>query len=149
VGALIIGQAAVQAGLVSPILVIVIAATAISNFAVSVNYQISNILRLLRLLFLFFAALLGLYGMSLVLLALLIHLAGLKSFGVPYLAPLAPASLIPGETKDVFYRLPKWHIKSRPHFIAGSDLIRDNTQPPSAELGPGSATDADEKGAKK
>jgi len=149
VGALIIGQAAVQAGLVSPILVIVIAATAISNFAVSVNYQIANILRLLRILFLIFAALLGLYGMSLVLLVLLVRLASMKSFGVPYLAPLAPASPIPGETKDVFYRLPKWHIKSRPHYIAGSDLIRDNTQPPSSDMGPETSADADEGGGNK
>jgi spore germination protein KA len=137
VGALIIGQAAVQAGLVSPILVIIIAATAISNFAVSSNYQFASVLRLIRLLFLIAGASLGLYGMALVLLCMLIHMASLTSFGVPYLAPLAPQTQ--GAMTDVFYRAPKWQMKSRPHFIAGSDLTRDNSQPPGAASEPDSS----------
>ena len=137
VGALIIGQAAVQAGIVSPILVIIIAATAISNFAVSSNYQFASILRFIRLLFLITAGSLGLYGMALALLCLLIHMAGLTSFGVPYLAPLAPRDQ--AAMTDVFYRAPKWQIGSRPHFIAGSDLTRDNSQPPGATPEPDTA----------
>lgn len=144
VGALIIGQAAVQAGVVSPILVIVIAATAISAFAVSANYQLGSITRLIRLLFLVAGAVLGLYGMALIFLAFLIHLASLRSFGVPYLAPLAP--LMTGEMKDVFYRAPKWDMRSRPAQIAGTDMIRENTVSPIAPLLDGANQDSKPKG---
>lgn len=130
VGALIIGQASVQAGIVSPILVILIAATAIANFAVSSDYQFASVLRFVRLLFLIAGASLGLYGMSLVLLCLLVYMAELKSFGVPYLTPLAPR--LAGGMTDVVYRAPKWQMKSRPGFITGNDLTRDNSQPPRA-----------------
>jgi len=128
VGALIIGQASVQAGIVSPILVILIAATAIANFAVSSNYLFASVLRFIRLLFLIAGASLGLYGMSLVLLCLLIHMTSLKSFGVPYLTPLAPR--LPVAMTDVLYRAPKWQMSSRPNYITGNDLTRDNSQPP-------------------
>ncbi len=138
VGALILGQAAVQAGVVSPILIIVIAGTAISAFAVSTTYQLSNITRPIRLLFLVGGALLGLYGLALVFLVFLIHMAGQKSFGVPYLAPLAP--LVPGEMKDVISRAPKWNMHLRPSFIANRNLIRENTLPP------GSSSDTKGKG---
>ena len=140
VGALIIGQASVQAGIVSPILVIIIAATAISNFAVSANYQFSSILRFIRLLFLVAGASLGLYGMSLVLLALLIHMSSLDSFGVPYLTPLGPR--VSAAMTDVVYRAPKWQMRSRPSFIAGNDLTRDNSQPPGPASDPGPSPDA-------
>ncbi|MGE5543522.1 MAG: spore germination protein [Bacillota bacterium] len=142
VGALIIGQASVQAGIVSPILVILIAATAISNFAVSSNYQFASVLRFARFLFLIAGATLGLYGMSLVLLCLLIHMTHLKSFGVPYLTPLAPR--LAGGTTDVVYRAPKWQTKSRPSYVTGNDLTRDNSQPPVETPEPDSASGAEE-----
>ena len=83
-------------------------------------------------------ALLGLYGLALVFLVFLIHMAGQKSFGVPYLAPLAP--LVPGEMKDVISRAPKWNMHLRPSFIANRNLIRENTLPP------GSSSDTKGKG---
>ena len=128
VGALILGQAAVQAGLVSPAMVIVIAATAISNFALGSGYELASSLRLIRVVFLIFGAVLGLYGIALVFLALLVHLAGLRSFGVPYLAPLAP--MRPRELKDAMFRAPWWDLAYRPALIAGKDLTVSNTAPP-------------------
>ena len=128
VGALILGQAAVQAGLVSPAMVIVIGATAISNFALGSGYELASSLRLIRVVFLIFGAVLGLYGIALVFLALLVHLAGLRSFGVPYLAPLAP--MRPRELKDAMFRAPWWDLAYRPALIAGKDLTVSNTAPP-------------------
>lgn len=128
VGALILGQAAVQAGFVSPALVIVIAATAISNFALGAGYELASGIRLIRLVILTAAGLLGFYGIGLSLLGLLVYMAGLKSFGVPYMEPWMP--LIPQELKDVAYRAPWWSMNSRPSLIAGKDLIRSNTPPP-------------------
>ncbi|NLB19159.1 MAG: spore germination protein, partial [Syntrophomonadaceae bacterium] len=129
VGALIVGQAAVEAGVVSPILVIVVAATAIASFAAATTYQIGPLTRPLRLIFLIAAGVLGLYGVGLVSLAMLVNMASLKSFGVPYLAPLAP--IITAELKeDVIFRAPKWAVGPRPELIAGEDRIREGSVPP-------------------
>ncbi len=101
VGALVIGQAAVQAGLVSASLVIVVSFTGIASF-IFPSYSFGLAVRLLRFPLMIVAGLLGLYGIVLFLLALLIHLAKMKSFGVPYLSPAAPLSM--KGVKDVLMR---------------------------------------------
>ncbi|QXE03176.1 spore germination protein [Terribacillus sp. DMT04] len=121
VGALIIGEAAVQAGLVSPIMVIVVSATAISSF-VSPQYNAGIALRLLRFLSMFSAALLGLYGISLFFLALCIHAVKLKSFGLPY---VTPGTLYSKEDwKDFFLRLPLFTMRKRPAEYYPKDPVR-------------------------
>ncbi|WP_259391678.1 spore germination protein [Paenibacillus sp. 1011MAR3C5] len=92
VGGLVIGEAAVQAGIVSPIMVIVVALTAISSFAIP-QYSAGISLRLLRFPAMFFAAVFGLYGVVLFALFLCSHLVKLKSFGVPYVSPIMPDRL--------------------------------------------------------
>ncbi|KAF9118084.1 hypothetical protein BGX30_004846, partial [Mortierella sp. GBA39] len=82
VGALVLGQAAVQAGLVSAAMVIIVAFTAIAGF-VAPSVSLSNSARLLRFGFMLLAATLGLFGIIAGLMAMLIHLSGLRSFGVP------------------------------------------------------------------
>lgn len=129
VGALILGQAAVQAGFVSPALVIVTAATAISNFALGSSYELASGIRLLRLAFLTAGAVLGFYGVTMLFLAFMLHLTGLRSFGLPYLAPLAPIQW--REMKDIIYRAPRWDMKTRPELLAGADTTRVNTSRPS------------------
>jgi spore germination protein KA len=89
VGALVLGEAAVTAGLVSPIMVIVIALTAISGLIVSA-VAITNAIRLWRLAFLLGASLLGILGIFIASLFFLINITSIKSFGVPYFAPIAP-----------------------------------------------------------
>ncbi|WP_063847543.1 spore germination protein [Bacillus sp. FJAT-28004] len=89
VGALVLGEAAVQAGFVSSINVIVVALTAISGFAAPV-YTFGANIRLLRFGFIFLAGLLGLYGVILGAAFLLIHMVRLQSFGVVYLSPFIP-----------------------------------------------------------
>ncbi|NOU83483.1 spore germination protein [Paenibacillus sp. LMG 31459] len=111
VGGLIIGDAAVQAGIVSPFLVIVIAVTAISSFSIPM-YSAGITLRLLRFAGMLFAAVLGMYGTILFFLLICCHLTKLKSFGVPYLTPVSPFRL--SDWKDLFLRAPMALMKRRP-----------------------------------
>ncbi|MEK3687624.1 spore germination protein [Paenibacillus sp. FSL R10-2736] len=111
VGGLIIGDAAVQAGIVSPFLVIVVAVTAISSFAIPM-YSAGITLRLLRFAGMLFASVLGMYGTILFFLLICCHLTKLKSFGVPYLTPVSPFRL--SDWKDLFLRAPMALMKRRP-----------------------------------
>ena len=89
VGALILGQAAVSASIISPILIIIVAITGLGNYVVP-NYGLSIALTVYRLGIVILGALLGLYGIMVGLIAITVHLARIHSFGVPYLAPIAP-----------------------------------------------------------
>jgi len=88
VGGLVIGQAAVEAGLISPLVIIIVALTTISSFAIP-SYNFSTSLRMLRFAFIILAATLGLFGVSLGICILLTHLCALKSMGVPYMTPFS------------------------------------------------------------
>lgn len=88
-GALIIGDAAVSAGIVSPIMIIVTALTFISSL-IFTELEITNALRTYRYIFLFFAATLGLYGLCLAIILFFINVISIKTFDYPYFAPIAP-----------------------------------------------------------
>jgi spore germination protein len=113
VGGLIIGQSAVEAGLVSPIVVIIVAMTGIATFAIpSVSLVYS--LRLIKYFLLILSAVLGFIGLWAGLLVTLIHLAGLRSFGLPYLMPFAAGELEGcDEMKDSIFRFPLRMLKRR------------------------------------
>jgi spore germination protein len=121
VGALIIGEAAVQAGLVSPIMVIVVAATAIASF-VSPHYAAGIAQRALRFLAMFSAAFLGLYGISLFFLSLCVHAVKLQSFGVPFVTPGTLYSK--DDWKDYFFRMPLFTMRNRPAEYFPKDRVR-------------------------
>ncbi|RID82528.1 spore germination protein [Peribacillus asahii] len=121
VGALVIGEAAVEAGIISAPMVIVVAATGIASFAVP-RYNFGTAYRLLRFPILILAGLFGLYGVILGIVAILIHLVHLQSFGVPYLSPIAPQN--PKYLKDVLVRAPRWSMHRRPIKVAGQDKTR-------------------------
>jgi spore germination protein len=104
VGGIIIGQAAVDAGLVSPMVVIVVALTGICSFAVP-NISLTSAYRLIKYFIILLSAMLGLYGWFIGIIAVLVHLCSLKSFGIPYIYPFASASNI-SELKDSFIRAP-------------------------------------------
>lgn len=106
VGALVIGQAAVQAGLVASSLVIVVSFTGIASF-IFPSYSQGLPIRLLRFPLMIVAGTLGLYGIFIFMLALLIHLLKLKSFGVSYLSPVSTMNTV--GMKDVFMRVPWWN----------------------------------------
>lgn len=126
VGTLVIGQAAVEAGLVSPAMVIIVAITAISNFVLpSFNMGIS--IRMIRFGLMRLAASFGLYGITVGLVAIVLHLCSLRSFGVPYMAPFAP--FIADDQKDTIFRLPHWGLFSRPRLISQKNVIREQNNP--------------------
>ncbi|MGI6308522.1 MAG: spore germination protein [Dethiobacteria bacterium] len=123
VGAIILGQAAIQANLVSPAMVIIVAITAISSYLIPA-YNVSIALRLLRFGVMFLAAALGLFGVLLAAMFLLTHLVALRSFGVPYMSPLAPLNL--HDLKDIFFRPPKWATDRRPSVLRPLDRVRQD-----------------------
>ena len=114
VGALVIGQAAVEAGLISNIMVIIVAITGTANFVAPV-YILSSATRLLRFILIIMSAFLGLYAVLLGLVLMVAHLASLRSFGVPYLAPVAPLNL--KAMKDVFVVFPFASMNRRPSYL--------------------------------
>ncbi|WP_441989339.1 spore germination protein [Paenibacillus sp. 2RAB27] len=127
VGALVIGQAAVEAGLVGPAMVIIVAITAISTFIIpSFNMGIS--IRMIRFILMILAASLGLYGILIGIIALVLHLCSLRSFGVPYLAPFAPYNV--EDQKDNVIRLPHWALLKRPSFISSNNRQKQTYNPP-------------------
>ncbi len=116
VGGLIIGQSAVAANVVSPIVVIVVAFTALCSFAIP-NEEFSSAFRLLKYGCIFMGAWLGLYGVLLSYLWVLIHLSHLNSFGIPYLMPYVASDLNNYEDKrDSLIRYPFRMLRRRPIF---------------------------------
>ena len=113
VGALVIGETAVAAGLIGPIMVIVVSLTAIASFLVPPQTDSGSVL---RLAFLVVAGAAGGFGILSGLLVLLIHLASLRSFGAPYLAPMVPLSV--SGLKDAVFRVPLWAMVNRPRGMA-------------------------------
>lgn len=124
VGGLIVGQAAVEAGIVSPIVVIIVALTAISSFAIP-HHTLMTGYRLAKYLVIIFAAALGLFGFWAALLAILIHLSALKSFGVPFMFPFEAGGMNGyGDLKDSLVRFPTFLMKKRPFFARPGSRTR-------------------------
>lgn len=114
VGGLIVGQAAVEAGLVSTIVVIVVALTAICSFAIP-NEEFASTFRLLKFIMIILAAFLGLYGILLGILVIQVHLASLESFGIPYMMPLVSGTVDDDvEYQDFVMRKPIFTMINRP-----------------------------------
>ncbi len=103
VGSIVIGQAAVEAGIVSAVMVIVVAITAISSFVIP-SYAMSIAIRLLRFVFMGLAAAFGTYGVTIGFIILVVHLNSLHSFGVPYMSPIAPFNT--SKQNDAILRFP-------------------------------------------
>lgn len=121
VGGIIIGQSAVSAGLVSPIMVVVVALTAIGAFSIP-SYNVGTSIRMLRFPLLFLAGTFGLFGVTAGIILILLHLVSLKSFGVPYLSPVAPAAL--RNLTDTIVRAPIHMQRLRPLMYRPQDLRR-------------------------
>ncbi|MBO0993187.1 spore germination protein [Bacillus sp. SD088] len=124
VGALVIGQAAVAAGLVSDPMVMVVALTGIASFTIP-RYNIAIPFRLLRFPIMLLAGTFGLLGIMMGLLAIIIHLSTLRSFGVPYLSPMAP--LKRRDLKDTLIRAPLWKLNTRPHLTGEYNKYRQSS----------------------
>ncbi|WP_425590469.1 spore germination protein [Fictibacillus sp. b24] len=123
VGGIVIGTAAVQAGLTSNVLLIIVALAALASFTTPV-YQMSNTIRLLRFPFLLFAQFLGVLGVTICFAFILAHLLKLTSLGRPYIAPLYP--LRTNDLKDALIRMPFSSQFNRPDSLRPSDKKRMN-----------------------
>ncbi|MHA7966370.1 spore germination protein [Paenibacillus sp. CAU 1782] len=118
VGTLVIGQAAVEAGVVSAAMVIIVSITAISSYVIPEN-GLSISVRIIRFGLMALAASFGLFGVLMGLIMLIIHLTALRSFGVPYMSPFGP--FFASDMKDTLYRAPWPSLRTRPM----SNQIRD------------------------
>lgn len=121
VGSIVLGQAAVAAGIVSPVLVIIISINAIASFATA-NYDLAITFRLLTYVMLFLAAVAGLYGVYIGLLAIAIHLVKLKSVGIDYLSPFVNYRI--GNGADTVYRASLKFLNRRPDYAMPLDKNR-------------------------
>ena len=128
VGGLIVGQAAVEAGLVSTIAVIVVSLTAIASFSIP-NESFTSTFRLLKFVIMGMCALWGIYGFFIGLLGVFIHLCSLNSYGIPYLMPSVSSSVMDSNTQKDY--IMKWPIRSmvkRPIFTRRDARIRMRNQ---------------------
>jgi len=121
VGGIVIGQAAVQAGLTSNILIIAVASSAIASFVIP-NYVMSASFRLLRFLLIILAGLWGNLGLAIGMAWIVIHLSGLTSIGTSYLSPVAPFE--PYDWRDVFLRMPFSMLGRRPSQARSKNKVK-------------------------
>ncbi|ASN05766.1 spore germination protein [Virgibacillus necropolis] len=124
VGALVIGESAVSAGIVSAPMVIVVAITGVASFTIP-RYSAAMAFRMLRFPMIILAGSLGLLGIMLGIITIIVHLCTLRSFGVPYLSPMAPMKF--RDMKDVLIRAPWWKLNTRPHLTGKYNKYRQST----------------------
>ncbi|WP_082614639.1 spore germination protein [Paenibacillus sp. Soil787] len=130
VGAIVVGQAAVQAGIVSNLMIIVVASTAIASFIIP-NYDMSAAIRLLRFPMMIITSLFGIVGLVIGLMTLVLHLISLESLGTPYGTPFAPIRL--ADWKDTFIRMPLWKMDKRPLSTRPVQLQRQGSNRPEGD----------------
>jgi len=121
VGALVLGEAAIRAGLVSAPVVIIVALTAIASFTVP-TFSFGIAARLTRFIFIILGGTFGLFGVQFGILVLVLLLASLRSFGYPFLSPMAP--LVVRDLKDLYCRAWRWHMDTRPLLEGAREPVR-------------------------
>ncbi|WJH36732.1 spore germination protein [Paenibacillus sp. CC-CFT747] len=120
-GAIVIGQAAVQAGIVSAPMVIIVSMSGIASFVIP-HVDLGLAFRFLRFPVMFAAGSFGLFGISVSVILIVLHLVSLRSLGTPYMYPLAPIG--DGWFRDFVLRAPIWFMKSRPDFYKNNPSNR-------------------------
>ncbi|MEH6949158.1 spore germination protein [Bacillus sp. JJ634] len=124
VGALILGQAAVQANIISPIVIIVIALSGLSSFII-IDISMNFAIRMTRFLFIFSAGFIGIYGVAALFIAGLFYLVSLKSFGTPYFAPMTPHFF---SSKDLIVRHVPIKERFRPGYLKLKDTVKQGKE---------------------
>lgn len=125
IGAVVLGEAAVAAGIASAPLIVVVSITALATFLAP---PLARPIGLIRLIALAMANIIGLYGIGVVLVGISIHLCKLRSFGIPYLYPFSPLDLT--ALKDTALRFPLWSLTKRPKAIIwGNDEVEYRMEP--------------------
>ncbi|NMA65538.1 MAG: spore germination protein [Clostridiaceae bacterium] len=125
IGALILGQAAVEAGLVSPILIIIVAVSGLGSFSIP-NYSLSMGIRIVRISFIVFGQIAGFFGISVAFTILCAFALNMKSFGVRFFTPVAPATK---SNTDNIIRAPVFDQVRRPDWLNTQDERRAGQQP--------------------
>lgn len=123
VGGLVIGDAIVKAGLVSNLMVVVVAMTAISSFVVP-NVEMNTTIRIIRFPFMVAASIFGFFGIAIATLILFIHMMNQSSLKQPYLSPVVPFD--PSRFKNIFIRVPYYkNHKQQQTFTHGGGKQKD------------------------
>ena len=117
VGALILGQAAVDAGIVSPIMIIIIAITSISSLTIT-EPELTNGIRWYRLLFMISANFFGINGIIIILLILIMDLIRTNSFGLPYMYPIIPLNI--SSLKNSIIKFPIKKLNKRDKYLSNN-----------------------------
>ena len=120
VGAIVIGQAAISAGIFSPLLLIISATSLLASFAIP-DYSLINPFRVLKFILIFFTGMLGFYGFTLFLTFILAELVSLNSFGVPYMAPWAPYNVYDAR-RTILNNVTTSPV--RPHYLRTKDRTK-------------------------
>jgi len=123
VGTLVLGQAVVEARLVSAPVIIVTALTGIMTL-INMNFISATII--FRTFLLFGASFLGIYGFLMCIIILYLHLMSIRSFGVPYMMNVTRARNQDGQ--DAWIRAPWWTMTLRPKIVAAKDLVRQSSR---------------------
>lgn len=121
VGGIVIGQSAVSAGLVSPVMIVVVALTIISGF-MSPNYEVTLSVRIFRFLYIIMSGIIGFYGIILGTFVFITYLLKMDSFGIPYLSPVV--NMKRKDFKDIFFKYPLYMFKRRPKYMNTQDKTR-------------------------
>ena len=114
VGALVLGQAAVEAGLISPIMIIIIAISSVASLLFNDNDMV-NAIRIWKLLFLLLSAFVGLYGVFIATILFITKLCSMQSYGFDYTAPIAPFNLQAQKNNVILTR--KYKLNKRNPFL--------------------------------
>jgi spore germination protein KA len=125
VGTLVLGQAVIEAKLVSAPIIII---TAISGITTLLNYNLIGPNMLVKYLMLVASAIIGVYGFLFIVILLIYHLVSIRSFGIPYM--LNMTSVRNYNSQDIWIRVPWWSMKLRPKMITARNLIRQKTVKP-------------------
>lgn len=119
IGALALGNTAVDAGIISPPSIVVVATSSVALYIIPDEISEN---RLLRILFTLVGGIVGLYGIITTFMLLVCYMTSIKSFGVPYFVPYAPD--IKGDKKDAFIKQDVGCMTSRPKLLSGRNKIR-------------------------
>lgn len=125
VGALVLGEAAVSAGIVSPIVLIVIAATSVSGLLYT-DIDVINAIRFWRIIFILAATFMGLIGIVIALIVFIIKLVSIECLDTPFLAPISPFNL--SAQKNAFVKVEQTKIRKRPFFLNIKNKIRSDSK---------------------
>jgi hypothetical protein len=120
-GGVVIGQSAVSANIVSPLVVVIVCLAGIAGFIVP-NQDLSGAIRVVRFLFAVTAAVGGFFGLTVAIILLLTHLCSLDNYGVAYLSPFVDVE--DSNIKDTFFRFPVSYFTRRPHIIAPENRVK-------------------------